>query len=289
MPISCEAAVAGAAGAQVEEALARCRAEFRVQQNEITQQQSELLSQQDQVMRAEASAASSEEQLEAFRSQRLRERLDLLTERAAAASASARSVDVVRKAEQKVARRESGLDLRVELLSRQRAELVEERDAANARTLLLEHALVERRNEFEMLHDNMHGLSTECTAALGEAREAAEALASSEAVWREAAVAQSEEVSASSVRTRARLSEAHRRASRAEFLREASQAEVRAVRAELSEAVERHLCCICQEAPREVLLQPCLHFAFCQSCVARVDICPLCRENVQGISRVILA
>eukprot|EP00927_Polykrikos_kofoidii_P027010 TRINITY_DN2391_c0_g1_i2.p1 TRINITY_DN2391_c0_g1~~TRINITY_DN2391_c0_g1_i2.p1 ORF type:complete len:288 (+),score=66.83 TRINITY_DN2391_c0_g1_i2:661-1524(+) len=287
--MTCEAVVAGAAVAHVEEALARCRAEFRVQQNEITQQQLELLSQQDQVIRAEASAASSEEQLEAFRSQRLRERLDLLTERAAAASASTRSVDVVRKAEQTAARRESGLDLRVEMLSRQRAGLVEERDAANTRTSLLEHAFVEQRNEFEMLHDNMHGLSAECNAALGEAREAAVALARSEAEWREAAAAQSEEASALSLLTRARLSKAHRRASRAEFLREESQAEVRAVRAELSEAVERNLCCICQETPREVLLQPCLHFAFCQSCVERVDICPLCRENVQGISRVIFA
>ena len=42
-------------------------------------------------------------------------------------------------------------------------------------------------------------------------------------------------------------------------------------------------CCVCMEAPRCTLLEPCSHYALCFSCARKMTQCPLCRRNITSI------
>ena len=39
-------------------------------------------------------------------------------------------------------------------------------------------------------------------------------------------------------------------------------------------------CVVCYNAPKKVVLQPCLHLALCKACAVRVKKCPLCRSPI---------
>jgi len=45
-------------------------------------------------------------------------------------------------------------------------------------------------------------------------------------------------------------------------------------------------CVVCMDRPRERMLMPCSHFAFCTPCVADVKHCPLCNQAPTGHLRV---
>mmetsp|Transcript_1978 Transcript_1978/g.4410 ORF Transcript_1978/g.4410 Transcript_1978/m.4410 type:complete len:206 (-) Transcript_1978:1166-1783(-) len=53
-----------------------------------------------------------------------------------------------------------------------------------------------------------------------------------------------------------------------------------AVKDKVNSLLTQHLCIVCTENPREMLLFPCLHFALCSSCGVKVSRCPLCRTCV---------
>lgn len=53
-----------------------------------------------------------------------------------------------------------------------------------------------------------------------------------------------------------------------------------AVKEKVEALLTQHLCIVCTEHQREMLLLPCLHFALCASCGAKVTRCPLCRTYV---------
>ena len=60
-------------------------------------------------------------------------------------------------------------------------------------------------------------------------------------------------------------------------------AKLRCERAKLADALEGKLCCICQDAEREVLLLPCKHFCLCSKCASHESLraCPICRGEIQ--------
>ncbi len=71
--------------------------------------------------------------------------------------------------------------------------------------------------------------------------------------------------------------------------REALSGEIaqrRIIAAELTDFKQRVLCCICFEAPRAVVVQPCFHLVSCSSCQRSLQSCPVCRTAVQGYLRV---
>jgi hypothetical protein len=41
------------------------------------------------------------------------------------------------------------------------------------------------------------------------------------------------------------------------------------------------LCVVCLEAQRNVGLKPCLHFCLCSACAPKVEICPICRKEIE--------
>jgi hypothetical protein len=51
------------------------------------------------------------------------------------------------------------------------------------------------------------------------------------------------------------------------------------------------LCCICQSAPCELVLQPCKHLCICQVCLPRMPrrLCPMCRKDFTDTLRVYLS
>jgi hypothetical protein len=53
-----------------------------------------------------------------------------------------------------------------------------------------------------------------------------------------------------------------------------------AVKLKVEALMTQHLCIVCTEQQREMLLLPCLHFALCTSCGEKVSRCPLCRTLV---------
>jgi len=85
---------------------------------------------------------------------------------------------------------------------------------------------------------------------------------------------------------------------KAEFEASLSQASVRAAEemvdkvlsettAMQAESGEAGTCCVCQDAPRNVLLRPCLHLAMCSDCARKVDLCPLCRKGIEHRDQVL--
>lgn len=44
---------------------------------------------------------------------------------------------------------------------------------------------------------------------------------------------------------------------------------------------EDTLCTVCLENSRKILLMPCSHFCVCDVCAREIDICPLCRRDVE--------
>ena len=49
-----------------------------------------------------------------------------------------------------------------------------------------------------------------------------------------------------------------------------------------SRQLNDYLCQICLDAPRDCLLEPCMHFCICVSCVTRLsdNKCPVCRRHI---------
>ena len=54
------------------------------------------------------------------------------------------------------------------------------------------------------------------------------------------------------------------------------------------EAQDRLECTVCMNAERNVLFLPCSHVAACVGCVARLDKCPICRQQVQELVQLTL-
>ena len=44
--------------------------------------------------------------------------------------------------------------------------------------------------------------------------------------------------------------------------------------------VNIYRCVVCLENPKNIILQPCFHFAICQKCLHKLDKCPICRDNI---------
>lgn len=51
---------------------------------------------------------------------------------------------------------------------------------------------------------------------------------------------------------------------------------------------EDMFCIICFDHPKEYALLPCGHMCSCRYCVSKLDICPICREPVDGKARIFL-
>jgi hypothetical protein len=75
----------------------------------------------------------------------------------------------------------------------------------------------------------------------------------------------------------------------AEADKHVARTELWAVQSELTEERERSLCCVCLDHPRCVVLQPCWHYALCETCAQFVSCCPICRQNVLQYNRIICA
>ena len=39
-------------------------------------------------------------------------------------------------------------------------------------------------------------------------------------------------------------------------------------------------CILCVDSPANTLLKPCEHSGFCEQCAYKLDICPICRSNI---------
>ena len=52
-----------------------------------------------------------------------------------------------------------------------------------------------------------------------------------------------------------------------------------------------YLCQICLDAPRDCLLEPCMHFCLCVSCVTRLpdNKCPVCRRHIDFYQNVFVS
>eukprot|EP00434_Breviolum_minutum_P039293 symbB.v1.2.034890.t1/scaffold4584.1/size37672/4 len=61
------------------------------------------------------------------------------------------------------------------------------------------------------------------------------------------------------------------------------RSECRASEASKQDLMARLQCCVCMEAPRCTLLEPCSHYALCFSCARKMTQCPLCRRNITSI------
>jgi hypothetical protein len=50
---------------------------------------------------------------------------------------------------------------------------------------------------------------------------------------------------------------------------------------ELVTRLDQYLCAVCLVNPRNCILEPCYHFASCESCIAKLldDNCPICRTR----------
>lgn len=67
---------------------------------------------------------------------------------------------------------------------------------------------------------------------------------------------------------------------------------VKQLQEELERIRENHLCVICQDSNKCIILLPCRHFCLCQACVSQIlvrdPICPICRSPVQKVLHVYL-
>ena len=58
------------------------------------------------------------------------------------------------------------------------------------------------------------------------------------------------------------------------------------IEALLQSQIEEHLCVVCQEREKKVLLLPCKHLCMCQQCSNQIGkgdaMCPLCRVPIQS-------
>jgi len=150
----------------------------------------------------------------------------------------------------------------------------------------------------------IHELTSELTQARGEALRAqtyevevqahlSEQLEEECAVAREAQVVRTQALREEGALrdSLARESEEHNCARQVTLLAE-QQVEQQELAAELAsarhrQALEEHTTCsICMTTPRDVLLQPCGHYALCSSCADRVEQCPICRANITNKIRV---
>jgi hypothetical protein len=43
---------------------------------------------------------------------------------------------------------------------------------------------------------------------------------------------------------------------------------------------EAHVCVVCQDAPKSVLLLPCKHICTCDECSEAISDCPICRADI---------
>eukprot|EP00928_Gymnodinium_smaydae_P037337 TRINITY_DN2593_c0_g2_i1.p1 TRINITY_DN2593_c0_g2~~TRINITY_DN2593_c0_g2_i1.p1 ORF type:complete len:384 (+),score=42.43 TRINITY_DN2593_c0_g2_i1:49-1200(+) len=51
----------------------------------------------------------------------------------------------------------------------------------------------------------------------------------------------------------------------------------------------QHLCLLCFEAPRDLLIQPCGHLIYCRKCCTRAGLeCPVCRGRISSYQRVFM-
>ena len=51
-------------------------------------------------------------------------------------------------------------------------------------------------------------------------------------------------------------------------------------------SLQRRTCCVCLSKPIQVVLIPCGHACLCRRCSRKLELCPLCRLNIQATQRV---
>ncbi len=62
--------------------------------------------------------------------------------------------------------------------------------------------------------------------------------------------------------------------------------ELSRLNAELSEEKDKHLCVVCFERKREVLLKPCKHYCICRSCLPKLHCCPVCKQRISSSEKI---
>ena len=62
--------------------------------------------------------------------------------------------------------------------------------------------------------------------------------------------------------------------------------EVSRLNAELTEEKDKHLCVVCLEKKREVLLKPCKHYCLCRSCLPKLHCCPICNQRISSSEKI---
>ncbi|CAK9058514.1 unnamed protein product [Durusdinium trenchii] len=82
---------------------------------------------------------------------------------------------------------------------------------------------------------------------------------------------------------RGELRDAVLRSENTELLLSIQQAEARIIEVTRNELLTQTQCCVCMEAPRSVVLEPCMHYALCLSCAQQMRSCPVCRRGIRSV------
>ena len=54
----------------------------------------------------------------------------------------------------------------------------------------------------------------------------------------------------------------------------------------LSQEMDKSLCIICLDAPREIILKPCKHYCLCSRCLDQLRDCPICKHRIQKTEKI---
>lgn len=142
------------------------------------------------------------------------------------------------------------------------------------RSELLDAAEAQWKGQLSQLRELLHEAKENTAAA---SREHSRELACLRARLEESQAQLKEQVESAACRE---AEQARRAAGLEERLAKRSH-ELREMREHLREKASRGVCCICLDAPSNVVLLPCRHKHTCGSCAANIACCPICRVAVQ--------
>lgn len=220
------------------------------------------------ILRAEQRCANLEDECRVYQNQRLRDRMELLSLKTVAAFQTRCAEDALRD-KAASAQLAAGLDSQCKDVTDKVIQLEAELRCA--------HADAEKQGEsFCQREANLRSSLREMQEA--RVMTAEEVLALRSSLESQLELARHEEIEAITT---------HRLSVEVETQNHALNTALQEMQYESEEIKSRHLCCICLDERRCVVLRPCFHFALCSHCAASLVSCPVCRAEIVDRTHVI--